>query len=37
MIIQCKSLHNETNFNKCEFTGKFCEFINLIANSVQDS
>ena len=23
-----KSLHNETNFNKCEFTEKFCEFIN---------
>ena len=22
-----KSLHNETNFNKCEFTEKFCEFI----------
>ena len=29
-----KSLHNETNFNKCEFTEKFCEFINLIINSV---
>ena len=29
-----KSLHNETNFNKCEFTGKFCELINLIINSV---
>ena len=25
-----KSLHNETNFNKCEFTKKFCEFINLV-------
>ena len=25
-----KSLHNETNFKKCEF----CEFINLIINSV---
>ena len=32
-----KSLHNETNFNKCEFTEKFCEFINLIINSEQDS
>ena len=32
-----KSLHNETNFNKCEFTEKFCEFIDLIINSVQDS
>ena len=32
-----KSLHNKTNFNKCEFTEKFCEFINLIINSVQDS
>ena len=31
-----KSLHNETNFNKCrrEFTEKFSEFINLIINSV---
>ena len=29
-----KSLHNETNFNKCEFTEKLCEFINLIVNSV---
>ena len=29
-----KSLHNETNFNKCVFTEKFCEFINLIINSV---
>ena len=29
-----KSLHNETNFNKCEFTEKLCEFINLIINSV---
>ena len=29
-----KLLHNETNFNKCEFTEKFCEFINLIINSV---
>ena len=32
-----KSLHNETNFNKFEFTEKFCEFINLIINSVYDS
>ena len=32
-----KSLYNETNFNKCEFGGKFCEFINLSINSVQDS
>ena len=32
-----KSVHNETNFNKCEFTEKFLEFINLIINSVQDS
>ena len=32
-----KSFHNETNFNKCEFTEKFLEFINLIINSVQDS
>ena len=31
-----KSLHNETNFNKCEFREKFCEFINLINNSVED-
>ena len=23
-----KSLNNEKNFNKCEFTEKFCEFIN---------
>ena len=30
-----KSLHNETNFNKCEFTEKLCEFINLIINSVK--
>ena len=29
-----KSLHNESNFKKCEFTEKFCEFINLIINSV---
>ena len=29
-----KSLHNKTNFNKCEFTEKLCEFINLIINSV---
>ena len=29
-----KSLHNETNLNKWEFTEKFCEFINLIINSV---
>ena len=27
-----KSLHNETNFNRREFTGKFCEFIDLIIN-----
>ena len=32
-----KSLHNEINFNKCELTKKFCDFINLIINSVQDS
>ena len=32
-----KSVHNETNFSKCEFTEKFLEFINLIINSVQDS
>ena len=32
-----KSLHNEINFNKCEFREKFCEFISLIINSVQDS
>ena len=32
-----KSSHNETNFNKCECTGKFCEFINFITNSVQES
>ena len=32
-----KSFHNETNLNKCEFTEKFLEFINLIINSVQDS
>ena len=33
-----KSLHNETNFNKCrrEFTEKFCEFISLVINSVQE-
>ena len=33
-----KSLHNETNFNKCrrEFTEKFCEFIGLVINSVQE-
>ena len=31
--LKLKSLH----FNKCEFTEKFCEFINLIINSVQDS
>ena len=30
-----KSLRDETNFTKCEFTEKFCEFINLITNSVQ--
>ena len=29
-----KSLYNETNFNKCEFTKQFWEFINLIINSV---
>ena len=29
-----KSLHNERNFNKCEFTEKFCEFTNLNINSV---
>ena len=23
-----KSLHNEINFNKCEFREKFCEFIS---------
>ena len=32
-----KSLHNATNFNECEFTEKFCQFINLSINSVQDS
>ena len=32
-----KSLHNEINFNKCELREKFCEFISLIINSVQDS
>ena len=32
-----KSLHNDTNFNKCEFREKFCEFNNLINNSVEDS
>ena len=32
-----KSFHNETNFNKCEFTEKFLEFVNIIINSVQDS
>ena len=31
-----KSLHNEMNFNKCEFTEKFYDFINVIINSVQD-
>ena len=31
-----KLLHNETNFGKCEFTEKFCEFFNLIFNSVRD-
>ena len=36
--LERKSLHNETDFNKYEFTEKFCEFINsLIINSVQDS
>ena len=29
-----KSLHNEMNFNKCEFREKQCEFISLIINSV---
>ena len=29
-----KSLHDEANFNKCEFTETFREFINLIINSV---
>ena len=29
-----KSLHDVTNFNKCEFKEKFCDFINLIINSV---
>ena len=32
-----KSLRNETNFKKCEFREKLCEFINLINNSVEDS
>ena len=32
-----KSLHNETNFSKCEFREKFCKFNNLINNSVEDS
>ena len=32
-----KSFHNETNFNKCEFTERFLEFVNIIINSVQDS
>ena len=32
-----KSLQNEINFNKCELREKFCEFISLIINSVQDS
>ena len=32
-----KSLHNEANFNKCEFREKFCEFINSFNNSVEDS
>ena len=32
-----KSLHNEINFNECELREKFCEFISLIINSVQDS
>ena len=31
-----KSLQNETNCSKCEFTEKFYEFFNLIFNSVQD-
>ena len=30
-------MYHGTNFNKCEFTEKLCEFINLIINSVQDS
>ena len=29
-----KSLHNEMNFNKCEFREKLCEFISLIINSL---
>ena len=32
-----KLLHNETYFNKSEFTEKFCKFIDFIINSVQDS
>ena len=32
-----KWLHNEINSNKCELGEKFCEFVNLIINSVQDS
>ena len=36
-LLRKSLLLNETNFNKCEFTEKFCEFINLITNSVQDS
>ena len=31
--LSSKSLRDETNFTKCEFTEKFCEFINLITNS----
>ena len=30
-------MNNETNLNKSEFREKFCEFINLINNSVEDS
>ena len=35
--LSSKQKRDETNFTKCEFTEKFCEFINLITNSVQDS
>ena len=27
--LERKSLHNQTNFNKCEFTEKFREFITV--------
>ena len=30
-------MNNETNLNKSEFREKFCEFNNLINNSVEDS